>query len=69
MHYHDHDIRCGQCRRKLGEGSYLHLAIKCPRCGTINQLRASTHPSHACERPTAKRKDAYGDVKKSIHNS
>jgi len=34
------DIRCGACRRKLGEGVYTHLSIKCPRCGTINQLRA-----------------------------
>ncbi|MWL87141.1 Com family DNA-binding transcriptional regulator [Cupriavidus sp. SW-Y-13] len=34
------DIRCGSCNRKLGAGEYLRLAIKCPRCGTMNQLRA-----------------------------
>ena len=38
------DIRCGQCFRKLGAGQYLRLSIKCPRCGTMNILRA--------ERPT-----------------
>jgi len=30
------DIRCGHCQRKLGEGHYSQLAIKCPRCGTLN---------------------------------
>lgn len=35
-------IRCGGCRRKLGEGIYLALSIKCPRCGDINQLRAAS---------------------------
>jgi phage FluMu protein Com len=35
------DIRCGQCRRKLGVGIYAQLTIKCPRCGTMNHLRAT----------------------------
>lgn len=35
------EIRCGQCARKLGEGEYIILAIKCPRCGAMNQLSAS----------------------------
>ncbi|WP_082806952.1 Com family DNA-binding transcriptional regulator [Collimonas pratensis] len=35
-----HDIRCGNCSRKLGEGEYITLSIKCPRCGTLNHLRA-----------------------------
>ncbi|MCL1962370.1 MAG: Com family DNA-binding transcriptional regulator [Desulfovibrionaceae bacterium] len=34
-------IRCGTCRRKLAEGQYLRLSIKCRRCGTINRLRAT----------------------------
>jgi phage FluMu protein Com len=34
------EIRCGNCHRKLGEGEYTRLAIKCPRCGHINQLSA-----------------------------
>ncbi|QDQ27690.1 Com family DNA-binding transcriptional regulator [Chitinimonas arctica] len=33
-------IRCGHCNRKLGEGRYTVLTIKCPRCGTLNTLRA-----------------------------
>lgn len=34
------EIRCGSCRRKLAEGIYTALTIKCPRCGAINSLRA-----------------------------
>lgn len=36
------EIRCGTCHRKLAEGEYIRLAIKCPRCGTFNQLSASS---------------------------
>ena len=45
-----HEIRCGSCRRKLGEGEYTRLAIKCPRCGAFNQLSA---PSAFPERQRA----------------
>ena len=38
------DIRCGNCRRKLAEGVYIQLAIKCPRCGAFNQLSAKSAP-------------------------
>ena len=38
------EIRCGACRRKLGEGVYTALTIKCPRCGAINSLRAESPP-------------------------
>ncbi len=44
------EIRCGQCDKKLGEGIYLVLSIKCPRCGTMNSLRA--------ESPTPERQGA-----------
>ena len=36
------EIRCGNCRRKLAEGEYIRLAIKCPRCGAFNQLSAQS---------------------------
>lgn len=36
------DIRCGQCRRKLATGFYIELQIKCPRCGTLNHLKAES---------------------------
>ena len=35
------EIRCGQCFRKLGQGRYIHLVIKCPRCKALNDLRAA----------------------------
>ncbi|WP_084153758.1 Com family DNA-binding transcriptional regulator [Simplicispira psychrophila] len=36
------EIRCGACARKLGEGVYTQLTIKCPRCGVMNSLRAQS---------------------------
>ncbi|NLC24492.1 MAG: Com family DNA-binding transcriptional regulator [Oxalobacter sp.] len=33
-------IRCGSCNKKLAEAEYTRLAIKCPRCGTHNQMKA-----------------------------
>jgi len=41
MHAKLEEIRCGQCVRKLAAGAYTWLEIKCPRCGTLNVLRAS----------------------------
>ncbi|WP_092401566.1 Com family DNA-binding transcriptional regulator [Collimonas sp. OK412] len=43
------EIRCGNCSKKLGEGEYIALAIKCPRCSTLNHLRA-TRPAPVCHR-------------------
>ncbi|RMW96046.1 Com family DNA-binding transcriptional regulator [Allofranklinella schreckenbergeri] len=40
--YTNQDIRCGQCGKKLGQGSYICLAIKCQRCKTVNHLRAQS---------------------------
>ncbi|MGL6010862.1 MAG: Com family DNA-binding transcriptional regulator, partial [Shewanella oncorhynchi] len=34
------NIRCAQCHKKLAEGRYLELSIKCPRCGAFNHLKA-----------------------------
>ncbi|MDV8137939.1 zinc finger domain-containing protein [Pseudomonas aeruginosa] len=37
------EIRCGQCRRKLAAASgFTELQIKCPRCGTLNHLKATS---------------------------
>ncbi|WP_415798283.1 Com family DNA-binding transcriptional regulator [Comamonas aquatilis] len=36
------EIRCGNCRKKLGEGVFQRLNIKCPRCGAFNQLSAKS---------------------------
>jgi phage FluMu protein Com len=35
------EIRCGQCGRLLAKGEAVKLAIKCPRCGAINQITKS----------------------------
>lgn len=34
------EIRCAECNKLLGKGEALILSIKCPRCGTVNLLRA-----------------------------
>ena len=36
-------VRCGQCNKKLAEAEYFRLSIKCPRCGTLNQVKAASH--------------------------
>ena len=45
----NNEIRCGHCARKLGQGHYVHLVIKCPRCKALNSLRA-TSPTPARHR-------------------
>ncbi|MGJ7611848.1 MULTISPECIES: Com family DNA-binding transcriptional regulator [unclassified Variovorax] len=36
-----HEVRCGQCGRKLAMADAGRIEIKCPRCGTMNHWRAS----------------------------
>ncbi|WP_315383479.1 Com family DNA-binding transcriptional regulator [Microvirgula aerodenitrificans] len=38
----NNDIRCGHCGRKLAEGEYISITIKCPRCGCLNHLKAAS---------------------------
>ncbi|MGQ7818838.1 Com family DNA-binding transcriptional regulator [Metapseudomonas furukawaii] len=46
------DIRCGACRRLLARAGGLYdLQIKCPRCGTMNQMKAESFPADRPERP------------------
>lgn len=39
------EIRCIACSRKLAEGEFVRLAIKCPRCKTLNRLNAESATS------------------------
>ena len=34
------EIRCGGCNKLLGKGVFKIMSIKCPRCKTLNELRA-----------------------------
>lgn len=44
------DIRCGECHRKLAAiGDFSELQIKCPRCRTLNHLKAPSLPSECPE--------------------
>ncbi|WP_439587634.1 Com family DNA-binding transcriptional regulator [Hydrogenophaga sp.] len=38
------EIRCGQCKRKLAEGVFLRLTIKCVRCSTLNHFTEGHEP-------------------------
>ncbi|MDH2233052.1 Com family DNA-binding transcriptional regulator [Delftia tsuruhatensis] len=51
------EIRCGSCRRKLGEGVFSRLVIKCPRCGAFNQLSAESATPEPLRGPTAEIND------------
>ncbi|ADP86180.1 Com family DNA-binding transcriptional regulator [Nitratidesulfovibrio vulgaris] len=44
------ELRCGVCHRLLAKGEAIELAIKCPRCGAMNHLRAMS-PSPAGHEP------------------
>ncbi len=49
-------IKCSQCNRKLAEATQVaYLSIKCPRCKTINTLRA-TSSQHECPEHLAEQK-------------
>ncbi len=34
------EIRCAHCGKKLAEGRYLELSIKCPRCRHFNHYHS-----------------------------
>ncbi|MGE0333109.1 MAG: Com family DNA-binding transcriptional regulator [Ramlibacter sp.] len=36
------EVRCGHCSRKLAVAEFVRLQIKCPRCGTLNDVRAAS---------------------------
>ncbi|OZI26845.1 hypothetical protein CAL26_05910 [Bordetella genomosp. 9] len=36
------EFRCGSCQRKLAEGLFVSIRIKCPRCGTFNHASAAS---------------------------
>lgn len=55
------EIRCGACSRKLGEGTYVRLSIKCPRCGAVNQLRAED-PHSERQRTPIETRDARSEA-------
>ncbi|PRC90972.1 Com family DNA-binding transcriptional regulator [Solimicrobium silvestre] len=59
------DIRCGSCSRKLGEGEYITLSIKCPRCGTLNHLRATRSEPAS---PRASELKTLSHARKSHHS-
>ncbi|MGT2495027.1 Com family DNA-binding transcriptional regulator [Cupriavidus basilensis] len=62
------EIRCGSCNRKLGAGEYSRLAIKCPRCGTMNVLRAES-PAPESQRASHNGDRGHDGIDHSQHPS
>jgi phage FluMu protein Com len=58
------EIRCNNCQRKLAEGAYTRLAIKCPRCKALNTYvmaaSAESAPSHPPARPARQKQLTHG---------
>ncbi|WP_085684101.1 MULTISPECIES: Com family DNA-binding transcriptional regulator [unclassified Pseudomonas] len=51
------DIRCGHCCRKRAAASgFTELQIKCPRCRTLNHLKAPSAVPDCREAPASQRK-------------
>lgn len=47
------NLRCGECARLLARTKgYDEIQIKCPRCGTLNHLKAQSLPTDRRERLT-----------------
>lgn len=45
------NLRCGECARLLARARhYDEIQIKCPRCGTLNHLKAESLPIDRRER-------------------
>ncbi|MNM39811.1 Mu-like prophage protein Com [compost metagenome] len=45
------NIRCGDCAKLLARAArFDELQIKCPRCGTLNHMKAESLPSDRPER-------------------
>lgn len=49
------EIRCGECDKLLAKGQVVDLTIKCPRCGTINHVRATSSDQKAAEPHTSEK--------------
>lgn len=49
------DIRCGGCHRLLAKAAdFRRLQIKCPRCGTVNDMRTGSSEPERQEAPAKK---------------
>ncbi|MHC1791766.1 Com family DNA-binding transcriptional regulator [Solidesulfovibrio sp.] len=56
------EIRCGGCNRLLAKGSAVDLVIKCPRCHTINHVRAMSPDQESQRAPGMEPSRAKSDL-------
>lgn len=38
-------VRCGKCSKMLAKADFVRIEIKCPRCGTLNQMMSASNTS------------------------
>ncbi|WP_218119566.1 Com family DNA-binding transcriptional regulator [Roseospirillum parvum] len=53
-------IRCANCNKLLARAEFARLEIKCPRCGTVNHLRAQSPSPERHRASSSPRNDAHG---------
>ena len=51
------EIRCFSCNKKLAEAEFIRIAIKCPRCGVLNQKASE---------PPALQENSHGKTNRSV---
>ena len=56
------EIRCGVCGKLLAKGEVVTLTIKCPRCGAINHLRATSPNPEGRRASHAEDSDGHGET-------
>ncbi|MFV0602012.1 MAG: Com family DNA-binding transcriptional regulator [Brachymonas sp.] len=59
------DIRCIQCSRKLAEGLFVRLSIKCPRCRAVNDF-STERASERLSTPKGSRHDANSSENRPV---
>ncbi|MDR2188759.1 MAG: Com family DNA-binding transcriptional regulator [Azonexus sp.] len=61
------DIRCTTCSKKLAEGEFSRLIIKCPRCKTLNHLNARSVTPPERHRAPLTKKETLRETRKKPH--
>lgn len=59
------EVRCSKCSKLLAKAKYTHIQIKCPRCGTINDMRAESFKDE-CHRAPLPRRTNNGKTTRTL---
>ncbi|WP_297813778.1 Com family DNA-binding transcriptional regulator [uncultured Methylophaga sp.] len=59
------EVRCGGCGRLLAKAEYVQIEIKCPRCKTLNNLKA-TEPLNQAPTSANAEEENHGQTHHSL---